>query len=218
MAKIYGVTINIEAELESFKKQKGRDPLDTEKIEIRETKEAEIISAWRKDNQKIVLFWAGVNEAAMQAVKTGGSFSYGRIKFGMRGRFLHCRLPSGRLLSYCDPRIETITTKYGQKKDVIGFMGFDATTNQWRREYTYGGKLTENIVQAAARDLLRDALFRLEAEGYDNTVLHIHDEILNETDPDGDLKAFENIIAEVPAWAEGCPIAVEGWEGQRYRK
>lgn len=223
MAKIYGVTINIDSEIAAYKRTKKfiesrRDILTEQEItEIREGKESDIILKWRAANQKIVLFWAGVNEAAMMAVRTGETYSYGRIKFGMRGRFLHCRLPSGRLLSYCDPRIETITTKYKQQKEVISFMGFDNTTNQWRKEFTYGGKITENIVQAAARDLLRDALFRCEAQGY-NTVLHVHDEILSEENPTADLEKFTHLIAQVPEWAKGCPIAAEGWEGKRYRK
>lgn len=189
-------------------------------VKIPEEQATDIIQKWRAANNKIVEFWYGVQEAALQAVKTEKVFSYGRIKYGIRGRFLHCRLPSGRLLSYCDPGTEVIKTKYGVEKEVVTFMGWDAVQNRWCKQYTYGGKLTENIVQAAARDLLRDALFRAETAGF-NTVLHVHDEILTEekaSDPGRDFGTLESVMAEVPKWAEGCPIGAEGWEGQRYRK
>lgn len=217
MAKIYGVTINIDEEIDDFKRMNLRDPSEAETVSIREGKESDIISKWRSANQKVVLFWAGVLSAAISAVQTGDTYAYGPIKFGMRGRFLHCRLPSGRLLSYCDPIVEKVKTKYGVEKEVIAFWGWDATTYKWMKQYTYGGKLTENIVQAAARDLLRDALFRLDERGY-KIPMHVHDEILSEEEPDADLEAFTKAMAETPAWAAGCPIAAEGWEGIRYRK
>lgn len=221
MAQVYGVRINIDRELEYEKKKRQIDtiPPDLEQS-IREEKESEIIKAWRNSNNMIVQFWAGVQEAAIQAVKTGKQYEYGQIKFGMRGRFLHCRLPSGRLLAYCDPGTAVVKTKYNVEKEVVCFMGWDSFTNRWCRQYTYGGKLTENIVQATARDLLRDALFRLESFGF-NTVLHVHDEILAEENPLASTKTLERfvrIMADVPTWAEGCPIDAEGWEGTRYKK
>lgn len=217
MAQVYGAKINIDKELAHEKFKKGRDITAEEEKEIREQKEGQIIQAWRASNSKIVEFWAGVQAAAIAAVKTGQQHEYGRIKFGIRGRFLHCRLPSGRLLSYCDPATEMTKTKYGVEKEVVTFVGWDAEINKWCKQYTYGGKITENIVQAIARDLLRDALFRLEDRKF-NTVLHVHDEIISEEDLKADLEFFIKTMAEVPEWATGCPIAAEGWEGKRYKK
>jgi DNA polymerase len=209
MAKVYGVTLEAE-------KTKGLP--EEQAKEIRDDKAKEIILGWRAARQKTVNFWAGVLAAAVQSVKTGHAYSYGKVKFGMRGRFLHCRLPSGRLLSYCDPTIEVVKTKYGVEKEVIAFMGWNSEIKKWCKQHTYGGKLTENIVQATARDVLRDSLLRLDAAGF-NIVLHIHDEVLAEVSEREMLLAeFERIMQEVPAWAEGCPIGVEGWEGHRYRK
>lgn len=111
----------------------------------------------------------------------------------------------------------TITGRPRQMiKQVLTFMSW--ADGQWRRESTYGGKLTENIVQATARDLMVAAMLRLEENGYP-VVMTVHDEIVSEVPENtGDLKEFERLMAEVPVWAAGCPVGVEGWRGKRYRK
>lgn len=177
---------------------------------------SKIIGQWRDARANTVRFWKGVEQAAMYAVKTGKAYSYGPVKYGMRGRFLHCRLPSGRLLSYCDPHPIMIETKYKQMKEVISFMGVDSKTKKWCPQTTYGGKLTENIDQALSRDILADAMLQMDMLGY-NIVMHVHDEIVTE-DVDEDIEEIENIMAVTPAWAAGCPIGAEGWVGDRYRK
>lgn len=188
-------------------------------VNVPEEQAKEIILAWRGKHPAIVAFWRGVELAAINTVKTGKPMAYGRIKFGIRGRFLHCRLPSGRLLSYCDPSVETITTDWGQEKEVVVFWGVNSMTKQWSKQKTYGGKLTENIVQATARDLMAEAMLRVENAGFP-VVLTIHDEILAELpiDTDKTLDQFTKLMTEVPEWAYGCPVRAEGWQGKRYRK
>jgi DNA polymerase len=99
-------------------------------------------------------------------------------------------------------------------------MSVDGKTKKWQETHTYGGKLAENVTQAVSRDILADAMLRVESHGYP-IVMHVHDEIVAEVAidaPNTDLPLFEKLVAQVPAWAFGLPIAVEGWRGLRYRK
>lgn len=225
MASSYGVSYPKEQKVELIGKAEARR--DKKKVgpitedEIFEAWAGPLIMTWRSSRLNTVDYWKGIEHAALSAVKNRGDkkvYSYGRIKFGIRGGFLHCRLPNGRLLSYYAPAPTTTKTKYGVEKEVISFMGVDSYTGKWTRLKTYGGKLTENIVQAIARDLLVEAMHRVEAAGYP-IVLHVHDEIVAEIpEGTGNLKEFEDLMSIVPAWAKGCPIGAEGWIGKRYRK
>lgn len=179
--------------------------------------------AWRTAHPKTVAYWKNVERAAVDAVLHPGRwFEVETVAFIRSGSFLFLELPSGRRLVYPYPRYEAVQTPWGER-NAVTFMGTDtrvksATKGKWTRLSTYGGKLVENITQAVARDVLRDAMFRLEDAGYE-IVMHVHDEIVCEVDEDfGSLKEFEAIMAEVPKWAKGFPIKVEGWEGTRYRK
>jgi DNA polymerase bacteriophage-type len=97
-------------------------------------------------------------------------------------------------------------------------MGVDSFTKQWQEQFAHGGVLLENIVQGTARDILADAIVRVEQSGYP-VVLHVHDEIVTEPKSNfGSIGEFSKIMSVVPAWAEGLPIAAAGWEGERYRK
>lgn len=186
---------------------------------------SEIIGRWRNARVATVRFWRGIESAASETVRTGKVHSYRGIKFGIRNNFLHCRLPSNRLLSYYDPKLADIITKYDQEKRVVSFLGITSMSKKWERQFTYGGKFTENIVQALARDVLVEAMQRLERAGFKRIVLHVHDEIVAEISKVKDANAgriiqagFEIIMSKIPEWAEGCPIGVESWIGKRYRK
>ncbi|BAQ16062.1 DNA polymerase [Methyloceanibacter caenitepidi] len=111
-----------------------------------------------------------------------------------------------------------VLLKRKAKKQVVSYMGVNSYTRKWERCYLYGGLLAENATQAASRDILADAMPRLEAAGYP-TILTVHDEIVAEVDEDfGSPDEMGAIMVDLPDWAEGAPITAEGWEGKRYRK
>ena len=188
-------------------------------LDLPDDRADEIKLAWRKANPNIVQFWYAVERAAVAAVRSPGEvFRTGKVMFKQSGSFLFARLPSSRLICYPYPSVEKEMMTWGQEKDCLYFRGEDAITHAWTQLKTYGGRLVENIVQAVARDLLAEAMLRLEDAGYP-VVMHIHDEVVCEVpEGTGDLKKFEGVMASVPGWAAGLPMAVEGWIGSRYRK
>jgi len=150
----------------------------------------------------------------------GGTFTAGArpVKFKKSGSFLFCLLPSGRVLTYPYPEVKDVETPWGAMKPQLSYMGTDALTKAWTRIETYGGKLVENIIQAICRDLLAEAIVRLETAGY-FVVMHVHDEIVCEVkDTFGSLGEMEKLMSFKSQWATGMPVAVEGWRGKRYRK
>ena len=179
-----------------------------------------IVDKYREKFWRVKKMWWDQEAAAIAAVKQPGrQFRCGRVRWMCFDGFLHCRLPSGRLLGYCDPRVEQKATPWGEKRDCLTYMGVDPYTKKWRRQDTYGGMLVENITQATARDLMADAMLRCHHEGMYDVVLSVHDELIAECDEGvGSVEDFEAVMAHVPDWADGCPVAAEGWSGLRYKK
>lgn len=176
-----------------------------------------IVRSWRSTRQGTVNLWAGLEDACMNAIRNPGqAFEYAGIWYGVENGFLKCRLPSGRCLFYYQPRI---MTKEGRPQ--IAYMATDSSKGgAWRLTFSYGGKLTENVVQAIARDLMSSAMIRIDQADLGIDLLFtVHDEIIEEG-PEGciDLKGFEDMMSVVPDWAEGCPVEAEGWVGEYYRK
>ena len=193
---------------------------------------------WRRSRPAITAFWAGLESAAYQAIANHGKvFAYRAIKFACNAGFLKCQLPSGRVLHYFLPKVQSVKRKVKDTEghpatcmcdecitwdEAITYMGMKTvegkTTTQWTRLSTYGGKFCENITQAFCRDLLAHGMLRLEDKGYP-ICLHVHDEAVSERlIGEGNLDEFCNILAEVPDWAAGMPIEADGWKGKRYRK
>jgi len=178
---------------------------------------------WRGRHPNIKAFWRGVNEACIEAVKNPGfQFSYSCVTFAVigdeAGRWLICRLPNGRCLWFYDPMLEEYQGFRGKEYKVTYMSRDSQKGGRWRRTDTYGGKLTENIVQAISRDLMVEAMIRCERAGYP-IILTVHDEIVAETDDTyGSQQEFEQLMAYVPPWAQGCPVGVAGWSDYRYKK
>lgn len=188
-------------------------------VTLPEEEVVNLCGKWRQAHPCIVHLWRALENGMLETVRTGEQRQVGRIRFGIRGDFLHMRLPSGRLLSYHKPGIVQRKDRYDRLKDSITYMGLNSTTYQWTRLHTYGGKIFENAIQALARDVMVEAMFRVEEANYP-LVLTVHDEIVAETPQNGGhgQEEFEGLMSIVPAWAPGLPVAVAGWNGHRYRK
>jgi len=173
---------------------------------------------WRATHPAIVKFWYAVDRAAWEAVRERGRVvRCGPVAFKSNGAFLQLKLPSGRKISYPQPRIRT--SKDGRSEFVV-FADNAAGQFQDCRHGAgaYGGLWTENIVSGIARDLLAEAMIRIEAAGYP-IVLHVHDEVVCEVPENFDSEQeFIRLMTRKPAWALDLPIAAEAWSGSRYRK
>ena len=172
-----------------------------------------LVAAWRKANPHMVQFWWDVDAAAIKAVTEKQKTKVGRIIFEYKSGILFITLPSGRKLSYVKPRMAV--NKFG--RDGLTYEGI-SENKKWSRIETYGPKLVENIVQGTARDLLAEAMLRVEKKGYP-IVMHCHDEIIAEV-PEGTGSVDEmcEIMAVQPAWTEGLPLRADGYSCSFYQK
>ena len=180
---------------------------------LKEDELPDIISSWRDANPEIVKFWYAVEKAAIETVKDRTDRTVGRIGFQFSANTLWIVLPSGRRLAYIKPKLQP--NRFGRM--ALTFEGLGAN-NKWTRGETYSGKLTENITQATARDLLAEAMRRMEIAGL-GIVGHVHDEVILEV-PKGQYTVDDvcNIMNRNPAWADGLPLSSAGYTGNYYFK
>jgi DNA polymerase len=174
------------------------------------------IRGWRRAHPEIKRLWDRLDRAAWTAVQQRGCVvRCGVVRFQCDGAFLQLTLPSGRKLSYPQPRI--IGDEHEQH---VVFADNAAGQFQDCRhgQGAYGGTWTENVVSGIARDLLADAMLRIEVAGYP-IVLHVHDEVVAEV-PErfGKTDEFTHLMIRKPAWALDLPIAAKAWTGKRYTK
>jgi len=172
---------------------------------------------WRAAHPGIKQFWYDINQAAIDAVYTRGRVvQCGLVFFKCTGAFLQLKLPSGRKLSYPFPRIKTEDIRRPTIVFADNAAGRFADVRHGAG--AYGGLWTENVVSAIARDLLAEAMQRIEAACY-LIVLHVHDEIVAEVPIGfGSTEEFIHLMTRAPCWASGLPIAASAWSGPRYCK
>jgi len=172
-----------------------------------------LIDNWRRANPHIVNFWWEVDKMAIKAVKERTRTRTHGIIFTYKSGMLFVTLPSGRDLVYVKPKL--MLNKFGREGLTYEGIG---TTKKWERIETYGPKIVENIVQAASRDLLAEAMLRLDKAGF-AIVAHVHDEVICEV-PVGESNVEEicSIMSESPKWSEGLPLDADGYECDFYQK
>ena len=172
------------------------------------------MDAWRDANPAVVQFWRDIEQAAITTIETRTPTRIGRIRLSYRSGCLFIALPSGRELCYPRPRLGE--NRFGMTS--ILFDGVDGTTRKWGPIETYGGKLTKNLVQATARDLLTNAMHHFDAAGH-RIVMHIHDEIVIDEPTDG--ASVDDIVAlmtMLPTWPDGLPLDADGYDCSFYMK
>ncbi|MDC9598643.1 DNA polymerase [Xenorhabdus anantnagensis] len=166
---------------------------------------------WRHAHIATVPFWYELEEAVKRAISSPSvTIPCRKLRVRRDGAWLRVVLPSGRAVCYPSPRLNE-----GQ----ISYMGTNPYSRKWQRLKTYGGKLVENVTQAAAHDVLAGNMPRIETAGYD-IVLTVHDEVLTEAPdtPDYSHEHLSNLLATNPDWAPDLPLSAGGFEAHRYRK
>ena len=182
--------------------------------------EKEIMLKWRDANPKIVRLWDTLEKAAWKTLQTGDTLTVNRgIEVGRQWGCLTIKLPSGRTICY--PRAsmgveEEASTRRGSHP-VIEYEGLNQITKKWEKIRTYGGKLTENVVQAIARDILGMVILRAQRRGL-NIVFHIHDEVVVEAEPGQTLADVEAIFSEPIEWCRDLPLKGAGYTTPYYLK
>lgn len=216
-SKISELALGYEGSLGALKRMGG------ERMGLSDTEMMSLVRKWRMANPAIVDMWHEIDEASKEAVRYQRpvSCTCRNIIFDCDGEFMTVQLPSGRKLYYYGPRFKD--KKIGKSiapTRVLCYEGVVQETKQWGEIDTYGGKLTENIVQAIARDLLGSSMLQLEAAGY-HPVCHIHDECLVEVPEENAQMYYEEmarIMGTPPEWASDLPLRADGYTTPFYLK
>ena len=216
-SKISELALGYEGSLGALRRMGG------ERMGLSDTEMMSLVRKWRMANPAIVDMWHEIDEASKEAVRYQRpvSCTCRNIIFDCDGEFMTVQLPSGRKLYYYGPRFKD--KKIGKSTTptrVLCYEGVVQETKQWGEIDTYGGKLTENIVQAIARDLLGSSMLQLEAAGY-HPVCHIHDECLVEVPEENAQAHYEEmarIMGTPPEWASDLPLRADGYTTPFYLK
>lgn len=171
-----------------------------------------LVDSWRQANPHICRFWWDVDAAAKTCVKDYKTAETHGIRFIYRGGMMFIVLPSGRKLTYVKPKMGT--NRFGSESVTYEGVG---EQKKWLRLESYGPKFVENIVQATARDILAEAMLRLEAAGY-RIVMHVHDEAVIEAPADASLEEIAAIMGQTPSWADGLLLRADGYVCDFYKK
>lgn len=189
-----------------------------DKLGMTEEEMQETVDLWRESSPRICEFWRSLEKAAIRSVvrRAHTVSEIGGIGFDMEQGVLWMTLPSGRRIAYWGARYEESSRNPGRK--VLSYMGQNQQTKKWERIETWGGKLVENCVQATARDCLREAMFALDAAGFDIRAT-VHDEVIV-TEPIGgrSVEEMAALMGGPIPWAPGLPLRADGYACPYYKK
>ena len=171
-----------------------------------------LVDAWRQANPNIVRLWWDIDRAASTCVREKTATQCRGIKFIYQSGMMFVVLPSGRRLVYVKPKIGF--NRYGNESVTFEGVG---EQKKWLRLESYGPKFVENIVQATARDILAEAMLRLDTRGY-KIVMHVHDEAVIEAPADASLEDICGVMGQTPAWAKGLLLRADGYVCDFYKK
>ena len=191
----------------------GADKMGMAEEEMQET-----VDLWREGSPNIVALWRSLEKAAIRCVvrQMSAVSEVGKVRFSFESGILWMNLPSGRRIAYFGARYEP--SKWDKTRKVLSYMGIDQNSKKWARVETWGGKLTENLVQATARDCLREAMFALDEEGYDIRA-HVHDEVIATEPLEGrSVEEMSEVMGRPIPWAPGLPLRADGYETPFYKK
>lgn len=169
-----------------------------------------LVDDWREANPKIVSFWWDVDHAVTEAVRYKVTTKTHGLVFTCKSGMLFITLPSGRKLAYVKPKIGT--NQFGGT--CITYEGIGAT-KKWERLESYGPKFVENIVQGTSRDILCYAMKTLR---HCSIVMHVHDELIIEADPEMSVDEICEQMSRTPPWAKGLLLKADGYETDFYKK
>ena len=179
------------------------------------------VRAYRESYQRVKSSWYEYERSAISAVKVPETpVKSGRVLFKYTKGALLMQLPSGRIICWQGPKVEAQLTPWGEMRDGVTVFNQNTLTRKWGRNKLIGSSMFQSAVQATARDMLTEAMLRLEENGFE-MVNTIHDEILllaEEADAESALDRVVSIMTTPPKWAPDFPLAAEGWVGARYRK
>lgn len=183
----------------------------------------EIVQRWRAANPRIKDLWYKIENAALAVMQTAQPQGVKGLVFALEGDMIYgqcfftVRLPSGRKLYYAKPFLRETETPYGEVKPALHYYGVGQQSKKWGVTSTYGGKLTENIVQAIARDCLAETLLRIDARGL-QVVFHVHDEVIIDAPMEVTVDEICDLMAEPISWAPGLVLKGAGFENNYYMK
>ncbi len=179
----------------------------------------DIVQRWRQANPRIRDLWYAVEQAALTAMQTAQPQAIHGLIFALEGdlvygqSFLTVQLPSGRKLFYPKPFLKE--NQFG--KMAIHYYTVGQQTRKWEVTSTYGGKMTENIVQAIARDCLAETLRRIDEIGL-QVVFHVHDEVIIDAPMETQVEDICALMGEPISWAPGLVLTGAGFENSYYMK